>query len=145
MNRRLISGFVIALACLLLAPATIDAQRSKGSSRSSSSHYRSSSSHQKKSAPSIKSSTSHRKSYATGAQRDSHGKIKRSEAAKKQFMKQTGYPKGRPGYVIDHVVPLANGGTDDPSNMQWQTKADAKAKDKWERRQTTKSKGKKSP
>jgi hypothetical protein len=38
-----------------------------------------------------------------------------------------------PGYVIDHVKPLAYGGADDPSNMQWQTVADAKAKDKWER------------
>jgi len=26
-------------------------------------------------------------------------------------------------------------GADDPSNMQWQTVADAKAKDKWERKQ----------
>jgi len=25
------------------------------------------------------------------------------------------------GYVIDHVVPLACGGADAPSNMQWQT------------------------
>lgn len=57
-------------------------------------------------------------------------------------MKQTGYPHGRPGYVIDHIIPLANGGRDDPSNMQWQTKADAKAKDKWERGQTSKSKRK---
>jgi hypothetical protein len=36
--------------------------------------------------------------------------------------------------VIDHVKPLATGGADAPSNMQWQTKADAKAKDKWERK-----------
>jgi hypothetical protein len=39
-----------------------------------------------------------------------------------------------PGYVIDHVKPLACGGLDDPSNMQWQTREEAKAKDKWERR-----------
>jgi hypothetical protein len=38
-----------------------------------------------------------------------------------------------PGYVIDHVKPLACGGVDDPSNMQWQTVAEARAKDKWER------------
>jgi hypothetical protein len=39
-----------------------------------------------------------------------------------------------PGYVKDHVVPLACGGPDDPSNLQWQTVAEAAAKDKWERR-----------
>jgi hypothetical protein len=37
------------------------------------------------------------------------------------------------GYVIDRVVPLVCGGAEDPSNMQWQTIAEAKAKDKWER------------
>jgi hypothetical protein len=36
------------------------------------------------------------------------------------------------GYVIDHIVPLACGGADAPANMQWQTIAEAKAKDKWE-------------
>jgi 5-methylcytosine-specific restriction endonuclease McrA len=35
-----------------------------------------------------------------------------------------------PGYVIDHVVPLKRGGADTPANMQWQSKAAAKAKDK---------------
>lgn len=37
------------------------------------------------------------------------------------------------GYVIDHIIPLACGGADRPSNMQWQTTAEAKAKDRWER------------
>ena len=47
----------------------------------------------------------------------------------------TGTAKGScPGYIIDHIDPLACGGADDPSNMQWQTKAEAKVKDKWERR-----------
>ena len=40
---------------------------------------------------------------------------------------------GRPRYVIDHVVPLAGGGADAPSNMPWQTVAAAKLKDKTER------------
>lgn len=76
----------------------------------------------------------------SGAQRDSHGRIKRSAAAKDSFKRQhpcpsTGRSTGAcPGYVIDHIKPLANGGADDPSNMQWQTKAAAKEKDKWERR-----------
>jgi hypothetical protein len=37
-----------------------------------------------------------------------------------------------PGYVKDHVLPLACGGPDAVSNLQWQTIRDAKAKDKWE-------------
>ena len=66
-------------------------------------------------------------------ERDAHGKIKRSAKAKDDFEKETGYPHGRPGYVIDHVIPLASGGRDSPSNMQWQTKEEAMAKDRWER------------
>lgn len=38
------------------------------------------------------------------------------------------------GYIIDHIKALACGGADAPSNMQWQTVTDAKAKDKWERK-----------
>ena len=49
------------------------------------------------------------------------------------FLKQTGYPHGRPGYVIDHIKPLACGGADNTSNMQWQTVAAAKMKDRTER------------
>lgn len=37
-----------------------------------------------------------------------------------------------PGYVIDPVVRLKRGGADAPSNMQWQTTAEAKAKNKTE-------------
>jgi 5-methylcytosine-specific restriction endonuclease McrA len=62
-----------------------------------------------------------------------NGRIVRSEAAKHTFESQTGFPHGRPGYVVDHVKPLACGGADVPANMQWQTTAEAKAKDKWER------------
>ncbi len=60
-------------------------------------------------------------------------RIKRSSAARHEFMRNTGYPNGRPGYIVDHVVPLACGGADGPSNMQWQTVAEAKVKDKVER------------
>lgn len=66
------------------------------------------------------------------AARDKNGKIKRSESQKHDFMKQSGFPKGRPGYVVDHIIPLKKGGCDCPSNMQWQTIKAAKEKDKWE-------------
>ncbi len=75
---------------------------------------------------------------AAGVKRDQHGKIARSEKAKDSFRKNhpcpsTGRTSGAcPGYVIDHIRPLKRGGADDPSNMQWQTKSDAKEKDKRE-------------
>jgi hypothetical protein len=71
---------------------------------------------------------------ATARTRTANGKISRSEQAKATFMKSSGYAKGRKGYVVDHVVPLACGGSDSPSNMQWQTVAAGKAKDKVERK-----------
>ena len=39
-----------------------------------------------------------------------------------------------PGWVVDHINPLACGGVDYYTNMQWQTVADAKAKDRVELR-----------
>jgi len=75
---------------------------------------------------------------ASGVQRDSHDRIRRSAKAKDDFKKShpcpsTGKTSGPcAGYVIDHVVPLKRGGADAPANMQWQTTAKAKAKDKWE-------------
>ena len=63
----------------------------------------------------------------------------RSSSAKAEFKREhpcpaNGHRSGPcPGYVIDHIVPLACNGADAPSNMQWQTIADAKAKDRWER------------
>jgi len=71
-------------------------------------------------------------------ERDDRGRIARSRAARTQFRSDnpcpaTGETKGPcPGYVIDHIKPLACGGTDEPENMQWQTKSAAHAKDKWE-------------
>ncbi len=76
-------------------------------------------------------------STSTG-HRDSHGHVKRSVEAKDTFKRQhpcpsTGRSAGAcPGYVIDHVRPLCRGGADSPSNMQWQTVAAGKAKDKTE-------------
>jgi hypothetical protein len=45
----------------------------------------------------------------------------------------TGRARGAcPGYVVDQIRPLCAGGLDHPANMQWQTRADAKAKDRAE-------------
>ena len=80
-----------------------------------------------------RSSTAKASKSATSGYRDKNGRIVRSEKAVDDFKKQTGFSKGRSGYVIDHIVPLACGGTDAPSNMQWQSAGEAKAKDKTER------------
>ena len=83
------------------------------------------------------STGTHGKSTA-GVPRDAHGKIQRSTKAKDDFKKShlcpsTGKSSGScPGYVIDHVTPLKRGGADSPNNMQWQTQADAKRKDRSE-------------
>jgi hypothetical protein len=73
------------------------------------------------------------------AQERAYHAAHRSRAARAEFMKSHPCPStGRgygacPGYVVDHVKPLACGGADAPANMQWQTVAEGKAKDKWER------------
>ena len=57
----------------------------------------------------------------------------RHRAVQRQFLRQTGYPHGRPGYVVDHIVPLCLGGPDAVSNMQWSALAESYVKDKQER------------
>ena len=62
----------------------------------------------------------------------------RSRAATAEFKRlhpcpATGQPRGHcPGWVIDHVVPICAGGPDHHGNMQRQTVADAKVKDRAE-------------
>lgn len=56
----------------------------------------------------------------------------RSRAVKHQFDVQQGYPHGRKGYIVDHRCSLYSGGRDSTINMQYQTLADSKAKDKIE-------------
>jgi len=64
----------------------------------------------------------------------------RSTAAKNEFKREnpcpeTGQQRGPcPGWIIDHVIPLDCGGPDAPANMQWQTTAEAKLKDREERK-----------
>ena len=73
-----------------------------------------------------------------GFARPPSAREQRSAAVKREFQlthpcPATGLTSGAcPGWVKDHIVPLACGGPDAPSNMQWQTIRDARAKDKWE-------------
>jgi hypothetical protein len=70
--------------------------------------------------------------------RDSRGRIARSASARHEFQRahpcpSTGRTTGAcSGWVVDHRVPLKRGGSNTPGNMQWQTKAAAKAKDRIE-------------
>lgn len=137
--RRSIWVALIVAVCAMFAAAPASA---KGTRRASGSHRTSHSTHTYR-APRTRtysprtytrSTRRSRKSSEVIVGRDANGRIHRSEAAKDAFMRQTGYPHGRKGYVVDHVVPLACGGADAPSNMQWQSAADAKAKDKIERK-----------
>jgi len=74
--------------------------------------------------------SSHDSQHRTVAARDDHGKIKRRQQAVKEFKRShpcpsTGKTSGScPGYDVDHKDPLACGGADDPSNMQWLPKAE---------------------
>lgn len=46
----------------------------------------------------------------------------------------TGETRGEcKGYVIDRIIPVACGGAEEPANMQWQTLAEAREKDRWEK------------
>ena len=106
------------------------------SSRSGSSHSRSSRASSPKAVHVRTTKSSHTprvRSSKSSSVRSSTGRTKRSAAAKDAFERETGYPRGRKGYVVDHKIALACGGTDAPSNMQWQTIAEGKAKDKTER------------
>jgi hypothetical protein len=117
---------VLAVILSLGVPAALDA---KGSGKGSSGKT----SHAKAQKPPKAAKPKAAAAAHASVPRDAKGKIQRSAAARHAFARQTGYPHGRPGYVIDHIVPLACGGADAPSNMQWQTIAEAKAKDRTER------------
>jgi hypothetical protein len=57
--------------------------------------------------------------------------VHRSSTETARFKRLTGYAS-RPGYVVDHIVPLCACGRDSVSNMQWQRRDSSLVKDKWE-------------
>lgn len=59
--------------------------------------------------------------------------VQRHHAEVRAFMVQSGYPHGRAGYVVDHILPLCAGGPDVRTNMQWQERAASYQKDRYER------------
>jgi len=120
----MLAAAIVAVAVIAVSPALARGSHG-GSTNPASSHH--SSTH-----------SSHHSRAASGVKRDAHGRIARDPHAKESFRRAhpcpaTGKTYGAcPGWVVDHIHALKHGGADDPSNMQWQTRAAAKEKDKWE-------------
>ena len=122
-----IAGIAGALLfAALLAPHVADAKNSGSGAHGSHSHSSGPGKHRGG------------RAKAKGVARDSRGRIARSSSARQDFKNSHPCPKTAkssgacPSYVIDHVTPLERGGADSPGNMQWQTKKQAKIKDKTE-------------
>ncbi len=134
-------AFAVLLSCVLFTtPFSAEAQTHvRGYYRKDGTYIQP---HERKPAASAQSSGGTRNhsdpDISPSVPRDSHGRMARSTAARNEFQREhpcpsTANASGRcPGYVVDHVNPLECGGADSPTNMQWQTVADAKAKDKTE-------------
>ena len=97
---------------------------SSGSSYNSSHHRNYSTTHH------IKSLHYSQSTINSGVARDSHGRIKRSESAKEEFLREHGLSKVPDGFEVDHITPLYAGGSDTPGNMQLLSKAQHHAKTK---------------
>jgi hypothetical protein len=69
---------------------------------------------------------------ATGASHYRLGQFFHISSEKTKFKKLSGFPHGRPGYVIDYIQPLKRGGEARAYNMQWLPKEEAKLKHKFE-------------
>ena len=61
-------------------------------------------------------------------------KVKRSSANKLEFLKSLGLNEAPKGFEVDHMIPLYDGGADDPCNMQLLTVEEHRKKTTRERR-----------
>ena len=135
---RLLLAFVLFGACPGRIRPAIERIASHRSSTYSSGRHASRAS--KRSSRRSSTYDSYGSRRASGVPRDSHGRIKRSRTERASFVRShpcpaTGKTSGAcRGYVVDHRKPLECGGADAPGNMQWQTTAEGKAKDKTEGR-----------
>ena len=129
MRRLVMLVAVVGLSC---APAAFPKGSGGHGRHSSGSHHSKGSSTPKK--VHVKAHDRAARSRCATCPRDRHGRIVRSPEARREFMRRSGYAHGRKGYVVDHIVALECGGRDAPSNMQWQTVAEARAKDRTETR-----------
>lgn len=81
-----------------------------------------------------------RKDYCATCERDKRGKIKRSAKVLRDFQRAypcpaTGKKTGKcPGWAKNHRVPLACGGKDAVSNLEWLTLAEKRKRDAIERK-----------
>lgn len=60
-------------------------------------------------------------------------KVKRSYSNKMEFLRSYGYSSVPDGYEVDHIIPLSQGGSDSPDNMQLLTVEQHKEKTASER------------
>lgn len=127
-----------ALAIAFAIPIAGMASGAHTRSSSGTSHWSSSpsstGSHRHRASPIPGNRKNHLRTSPNLVRRDASGRIHRDPAAKAAFRRNppcpsTGRTTGRcPGYEVDHVRPLACGGADSASNMQWLTAAANQAK-----------------
>jgi len=63
----------------------------------------------------------------TGSVADGEGWVTQT-SPKREFQRNSGFPNGRDGYVVDYILPLKDGGAEDAENMKWVTLDEARAR-----------------
>lgn len=95
--RRVGWAWLFALILATALPSTLEAKGSRKGASGKPTHAKTAK------APKAPKPAATKTAHAA-VPRDAKGKIQRSDAARHAFARQTGYPNGRPGYVIDHIM-----------------------------------------